>query len=376
MSKFIKFCFIIYLVINLIFLIPIINYLNIRNISINLSFDDSKAYNHIEKQLEIGYRIPGTEESRNCSNYFISEFHKINNNFTFKIHNFTVNTTQCRNILFKLNEHKNNIIIIATHYDTRARATKDDIDPNFPVIGANDGASSSAVLIELARVFNERKEDLSAQIWFLFFDAEDQGKDIDYGINGWDWSEGSKAFVNNISAFMDPQIEYIEAMILLDMVGAHNLHFVKERYSTYSLIDEIFEVGRQLGYSNEFLRYPNSQFIIDDHKPFIDIGIPSALLIDDFVHNDDWPWHHTSTDNISYISNYSLKATGRTIEQFIYNNYLTPYNNYYIGNFPWDNNPIIYNIESIILISIILFLIVMFIYYSRKYEKNLLKNLK
>ncbi|MHA1757095.1 MAG: M28 family peptidase, partial [Promethearchaeota archaeon] len=65
--------------------------------------------------------------------------------------------TNCQNLLFKLNEEKKNIVILGAHYDTRARATKDNDNPNDPVPGANDGASGCAVLLELARVLFKRK---------------------------------------------------------------------------------------------------------------------------------------------------------------------------------------------------------------------------
>ncbi len=120
--------------------------------------------------MDIGYRIPGEKESEECIDYFISKVRDINSDFTYKIQNFTVQSTDCQNVLFKLNEQEENIVILASHYDSRAKATKDDSNPNDPVPGANDGASSSAVLIELAKIFYDRKDDLNCQIWFLFLD--------------------------------------------------------------------------------------------------------------------------------------------------------------------------------------------------------------
>jgi len=340
-----------------------------QNIDVELSFDKNSARQYVIDQLDIGYRIPGTLERENCAQYFISKFKAINSNFYYVIHNFTIHSTDCQNILFKLNEDKENIVILGAHYDTRAKATKDDFNPNDPVPGANDGASGCAALIELANVLYERKEDLDCQIWFLFFDAEDQGKDNDYGIDGWDWCEGSTQFVNDIDNFYDSSKEDFDSMILLDMVGGTGLEFINEQYSTSSLLGELFETGRQLGYSDEFPYSAVSAYIIDDHKAFINAGIPSADLIIKFWNNPNWPYHHTTDDDISHISRHSLEVTGKTIEQFIYNNYLDIPSNDYKGNYPYNediNIPSTEIIIFIILVSCIISATIITIYFIKR----------
>jgi len=126
----------------------------IQNIEVKLKFDEksaNNAYDIIDDQLDIGYRIPGEEESEECIEYFISKFRDINSDFTYKIHNFTVHSTDCQNVLFKLNEQEENIVILASHYDSRAKATKDDSNPNDPVPGANDGAMMVGVGAKVQR---------------------------------------------------------------------------------------------------------------------------------------------------------------------------------------------------------------------------------
>ncbi|MFW9822065.1 MAG: M28 family peptidase [Candidatus Thorarchaeota archaeon] len=313
----------------------------IQNIDIELKFDGDNAYQYLEDQINIGFRIPGTQERINCTNYFISKFKDIDIKFTYILHNFTVHSVECQNVLFKLNENNSNIIILGAHYDSRAKATKDSdsLKRNDPVPGANDGASGSAVLIELAKAFYQVKENLSCQIWFLFFDAEDQGIDEGgAGILGWDWVEGSRKFVNEIDSFHDSQNEEFDAMILLDMVGGTNLKFIDEQYSTSSLLDELFAVGRSLGYTSQFPLNPMSASIIDDHRAFLNHGIPSADLIINFWDNPNWPFHHTTQDNLSNIGNISLDVTGKTVEQFVYNNYFNSTIEEYEGNFPWSDD--------------------------------------
>ncbi len=256
-----------------------------------------------------------------------------------------------------MNENYSNIVIFGAHYDSRAKATKDPIISNRsnPVPGANDGASGSAVLIELAKVIYERRVNLSCQIWFLFFDAEDQGLDEGgYGIDGWDWCEGSQAFVNDIGNFFNSETESFDCMVLLDMVGGVNLQFINEQYSTSSLLDELFAIGRQLGYTSQFPMNPNSASIIDDHRAFLNFGIPSADLIINFWNNPDWSYHHTTQDDISHISNFSLEITGKTVEQFIYNNYFEDSSNTYQGNYPWNEDINVIDPEILITLIIII----------------------
>ncbi len=347
------------IIFSIIYLFLPSNNLRIQNYEIDLQFNGENAFSYIEDQLNIGFRIPGTPERANCANYFISKFKEININFTYILHNFTVLSIECQNVLFKLNEGKQNIIILGAHYDSRAKATKDPIltNRNNPVPGANDAASGSAVLIELARTLYSQKDNLSCQIWFLFFDAEDQGRDNANGIDGWDWCEGSQVFVNEINSFYDSAIEDFDCMILLDMVGGINLQFINEQYSTSSLLDELFLIGRKLSYTSQFPSNAERRSILDDHKAFVDEGIPAADLIINFWDNPNWPYHHTIQDNISHISDISLETTGKTVEQFIYNNFFEDPNNLYKGNYPWVkdiNKPSLEFLISIISIIIII----------------------
>jgi len=340
-----------------IVLIPILlSNIQIKNIDVELEFNANNAYKFVEDQINLNlthYRIPGTQGREDCAKYFISKFQEIDLDFNYILHNFTISSVECQNILFKLNENHSNIMILGAHYDSRARATKDSTNPDLPVPGANDGASGSAVLVELAKVLYNKLADLTVQLWFLFFDAEDQGFDRSYGISGWDWCEGSTQFVHDIASFHNSSKENFECMVLLDMVGGDNLKFIKEQYSTSSLLNEIFEIGTQLGYSEQFPKNALSSSIIDDHVAFSNYGIPSADLIINFWNNPNWPYHHTVNDDIIHISNYSLEVTGKTVEQFIYNNYLDVPNNNYRGNYPWRNDINLPDTEILILLLII-----------------------
>jgi len=328
----------------------------ITNINIELQFDGDTAYSYVADQININtthYRIPGTQGREDCAQYFITKFQQIDPTINFTLHNFTVQSIGCQNVLFKMNENYSNIAILGTHYDSRAKATKDSTNPGSPVPGANDGASGSAVLIELARVLYEKRHNLSVQIWFLFFDAEDQGYDNGIGLSGWDWCEGSSKFVQDIENFHNSSTESFDAMILLDMVGGDNLRFITETYSTSSLLDELFETGRQLGYKGAFPSNPTVRRIFDDHVAFVNYGIPSADLIIKFWDAPiEWSYHHTTGDDLSHISNQSLEITGKTIEQFIYNNYYEGPNPFQ-GSYPWSTDVDLLDSELFILVIVI-----------------------
>ena len=133
-------------------------------------------------------------------------------------------------------------------------------------------------------------------------------------------------------------------------------------------MNELFTIGRQLGYPDQFPSNPEIASIIDDHRAFVDIGIPSADLIINFWSNPDWPYHHTIEDDISHISELSLEITGKTVEQFIYNNFHNESLDLYQGNYPWNQDLNVPNIDVIIVIIVIFSVIgiVVLIHYSTK----------
>jgi hypothetical protein len=367
---------IIILIVGISIIVPIFLFLNnnkFTNIDIELHFDGDTASSYVADQMNINtthYRIPGTQGREDCAQYFITKFQQIDPTIDYTLHNFTIHSVECQNVLFKINENHSNIVILGAHYDSRAKATKDSINPDLPVPGANDGASGSAVLLELAEVLYGRRQELSVQIWFLFFDAEDQGSD---GVPLWNWCEGSDKFVQDIENFYNSSSETFDAMILLDMVGGTNLRFISEQRSTSSLLNELFETGRQLGFTSAFPSDPTVQSIFDDHVAFVNNGIPSADLIIKFWDApSEWPYHHTTNDDISHISNNSLEITGKTVEQFIYNNYYENGNTFQ-GNFPWSSDFNLLDSELLLLFEVILISIVgiaVVAFYLRKRSKR------
>ncbi|MHA1513545.1 MAG: M28 family peptidase, partial [Candidatus Hodarchaeales archaeon] len=185
-----------------------------------------------------------------------------------------------------------------------------DLNPDLhenPVPGANDGASGVAITLELGKVLVSKHNISNFKI--ILFDAEDQG-----GI-GWDWLEGSRFFVDS-ELF---EIEKISYAILLDMVGGKNAIFKREGNSdqyAQSLVSQIWNTADNLGYQHFFLNETwLNGFIIDDHLPFLEKGVPAVDIIDDF--SDNYHAWHTTSDNLSQISTETLNAVGETLETFI-----------------------------------------------------------
>lgn len=184
--------------------------------------------------------------------------------------------------------------IIGAHYDTRIFADRDPIPENRtqPVPGANDGASGVAVLMELARVI---PDNYPAEIWLVFFDAEDNGR-----IQGRDWVMGSRAFVKTLN-------EHPDAVIIIDMIGDADLNIYLEKNSDSNLAAEVWGQAARRGYSEYFI--PTEKYsILDDHTPFLQAGIAAVDIID-----FDYPYWHTLADTTDKVSAQSLKIVGDTL---------------------------------------------------------------
>jgi Zn-dependent M28 family amino/carboxypeptidase len=202
--------------------------------------------------------------------------------------------TPARNLIARANIGVGPIIIVGAHYDTRRRADQDEVQPEAPVPGANDGASGVAVLLELARVLD--LATVPNEIWLAFFDAEDNGR-----LDGWEWIAGSTYMAANLT--VEP-----ESMILVDMVGDADQQFYFDNNSDVELNARVWTVAAQLGYGDHFIPLPKYT-MTDDHIPFRDRGIPAIDIID-----FDYPYWHTTEDTADKVSAESLERVGRTLE--------------------------------------------------------------
>ncbi len=256
-----------------------------------LVFDGEAAYAHIVAQCDLGFRPTGSEAGWANGDYIISYLEE--QGWAVETEEFTYRETPVRNVVGRMGEGA--IIVLGAHYDTRLSA--DEEDPSVPVMGANDGASGVAVLLELARTLDRDK--LQNEIWLAFFDAEDNGR-----LDGWEWCVGS--------SYMAAHLEVTpEAVVVVDMIGDADQQLFLERNSDPALQTQLWEIGATLGYSDTFIsEYRWTMY--DDHVPFAQRGITAVDIID-----FDYPYWHTTQDTPDKVSAESLERVGRVVEVWL-----------------------------------------------------------
>lgn len=195
-------------------------------------------------------------------------------------------------------------IVLACHHDTKCTTGHEDPEHNFHFVGANDGASGVALLLALAPVLIKRRG--GATVDLVFFDGEES---LD-----WNWNDaeralfGSKRFVKlHRDAALLGEEPKIEAVILLDMVGRKDLHIQEELYSTELMRQITWSAAVATGHQRHFFR--RAEAAADDHKPFLDVGIPAVDLID-LNGNPDW---HTRDDTLENMSAESLQKVADVV---------------------------------------------------------------
>ena len=199
------------------------------------------------------------------------------------------------NIIAKYPGTKDGVIVIASHYDTNWPLR------NINYVGANDGGSSSAVLLEIANQLRGKKRN-GYSVWLVWDDAEESMK------LPWDDPEslyGVRHLADKWQA--DGTLKRIKAFLLEDMVGETDLSIVRESNSTPWLEDLIGQAAVRLGYQSHL--FAIEMGITDDHLPFLQRGVPSADLIDMPYGYDD-VFHHTVQDTLDKLSPKSLGIVG------------------------------------------------------------------
>lgn len=199
------------------------------------------------------------------------------------------------NIPAKIPGTNDPIVILAGHYDTKRMATA--------FVGANDGASSAAFLLEMARVLAQRHNKLT--YWLVFFDGEEAVKS---------WSEtdslyGSRHFAEDLARQRRPQSR-IKAVIVVDMIADAHLEIHRESHSTRWLTDVVFTQAQRLGYGRYFVDSPMT--VEDDHMPFLELGIPAVDIIDLDYGPFNLYWH-TGYDTVDRCNPTSLDIVGDVV---------------------------------------------------------------
>jgi len=285
-------------------------------------FSSDQAFQYIKDQLAFGPRVPNSEAHQEAVHFFRNHFIETAGNESVYIQSFMKevygDSLQLYNILASFGKNNKDRILLAAHWDSRPRA-EEDSDPSkqkLPILGADDGASGAAVLMELANVFS--KNELPIGVDIILFDGEDYGERSDLD----NYFLGSRYWGNN-----PPVPGYSPRFgILLDMVGGKNAQFPKEGYSmdfAPNLVDEIWAIGREFGYQDLFINEIGGR-VSDDHYIVERLtGIPMINIINhrisptgDLEFASYW---HTQDDTIEIIDTEVLQAVGDVLLELIYN---------------------------------------------------------
>jgi len=221
------------------------------------------------------------------------------------------------NIIAQINPDHPTRVIIGAHWDSRFIADKDPDEENHddPIMGADDGASGVAAIIELARIISENPIDMGVD--FILFDIEDQG---DMGGTTETWALGSQYWAKN----KVPSNYDADFGILLDMIAAKGARFGRESYSTRyapEVMNKVWKLAQNMGYSDLFQDY-QSGAIADDHVYMNQAGIPTIDIISipnpSNKESSFGAYHHTIADNIDIIDKRNLKIVGQIVLAVLY----------------------------------------------------------
>ena len=283
------------------------------------AFSGDNAYANVEKQLAFGFRIPGTEDHKECGEWIMATMKGYGANVNkqdFKANFLGKTNVPSFNIMAQMNPDKKKRILLGAHWDSRLIAEKDDERQDEPIPGADDGASGVAVMLEIARLLSENPIDMGVD--FLFFDAEDQGtKDDTVGDS---WAQGAQYWGNN----KIPKGYRPEYGILLDMVGSEGAVFGREGYSNQNAKqyqDKIWTLAKRMGYS-DFFRDDVTGAVMDDHFWVMKYGgIPMIDIINQKPgdRSSFGDYHHTHDDDIGIISKRTLRVVGQVVAAALYN---------------------------------------------------------
>jgi len=266
-------------------------------------FDGERAFSHVRKMVEIGPRPAGSAELARTREYLAGELQSAGLKVTTD--EFTAETPvgarRMVNLTAELAGESTDVIIIASHYDT-----KHFKEVRF--VGANDGGSSTGALVEIARAVASGGRKPRFTYWFVFFDGEEafcrEWSDCT-NAGAPDNTYGSRRYVAGLAA--RGETKRVRAMILLDMIGYTDLSIPRETLSTPWLVDIIWRTARELGHAAQFTDEEHT--VEDDHVPFMRAEIPVV----DLIQLSGYPYWHTAGDTLDKISPRSLQIVGETV---------------------------------------------------------------
>ncbi|TFV93157.1 M28 family peptidase [Algoriphagus kandeliae] len=282
------------------------------------AFNSDSAYYFIQKQVDFGPRVPGTNGHAATKNWIISKLESWNWNVQtqdFQATTYDKQTWDLTNIIASYNPDAKKRVLLAAHWDTRRIADKDTERLEEAIDGANDGGSGVGVLMEIARVIGSQELKPDVGIDIILFDGEDDGEPERATVRDnsqiW-WCLGSQHWaknkhVPNYSAYYG---------ILVDLVGAKGARFYREGYSrryASGILKKVWDHAAQLGHSSFFIPQDSPE-ILDDHLFVNEFGqIPMIDIIEFSPQYGFGHYHHTHQDNMDLIDKRPLQAVGETV---------------------------------------------------------------
>ena len=261
------------------------------------AFSTPRAWKYVKEVVAFGARPIGSANHKKLEDYIVAHLKGDQVEDDAFIADTPEGKFPVRNIIAKYPGTKDGIIVIAGHYDTNYSLR------NTGYVGANDGGSSTAVLLEFANQLRGKKRE-GYSVWLVWTDGEEAVKT---------WSVTDSLYGTRHLADKwqkDGTLKKVKAFLLADMIADADLNIEHDMNSTPWLEDLVLQAATNLGYQSHF--FGREGAIDDDHLPFAHLGVPVADFIDlNYGYNN--VFHHTPQDTIDKISPKSLEIVGTVI---------------------------------------------------------------
>lgn len=265
-------------------------------------FDGAKALAYARQFVAIGPRWVTSPGHVKAETFIKDQFRRDDleeDTFSAKT---SIGQETFHNFIVKFPGKKDGIIVFASHYETNYWLR------NIHFVGANDGGSTTGLLMEMANDLRGKPND-GYSVWLVFDDGEES---FQSQWNDNDALYGTRHLAEKWQA--DGTLKKIQAFILTDMLGDKDLDIQRDTNSTPWLEDLIYKAASQYGWQSYF--FATTTTVDDDHIPFVKRGVPCADVIDiDYGYND--AYHHTAQDTMDKIGAKSLTIAGDTMLESI-----------------------------------------------------------
>jgi glutaminyl-peptide cyclotransferase len=257
-------------------------------------FDSGRAWEHLRQLVAIGPRPSGSPAIEQTRKYIKEQLTAAGLTATEQAWEAQTPLDSVRmvNLIATIPGARKDRIVVAGHYDTK-------LYRQFRFVGASDGGSSAAFLLELARVLKTRKNPLTIEL--LFLDGE-EARLPDW--HGTDNTYGSRHYVD--LAKRDGSLTTLKALVLIDMIGDRDLRMRRDTNSTPWLTDILWREAKRQNLDDHFIA--DATKIEDDHLPFLAAGVPAVDIID--LDYEAW---HTAADTLDAVSARSLQVVGDVV---------------------------------------------------------------